>query len=165
MKNLSIRARVAFAILCLEYLLDYFKYDSYKWAVIIDKLWEYTNSNVGKWHEHLSEMTPFSIEEEIEFEKKGCDYISKSKHDELKELYKNVHPDVLRIINLIFEIGTRDLYSSITNSSPDTLLYTNEIIEILKKHKVEIPSTEKLAKYPIDQNEGWGNEFIKKDIS
>lgn len=163
-KDLSIRARVAFSILCLEAFIKFLNYDISKWNLILSELWKYTNTNVGKWHENISEMTPFSINEKIAFELKGCENIDESKHDELQKLYADVNIEILKIINLIFEIGTRDLYSSITNHSQDTISYLKEIILVLEKNGIDLPNINGLQKFSILENNGWGSEFKKEDI-
>jgi len=165
MISLSIRARVAYAILCLEHLLQHLKYDFSKWELILEELWQYTAGNPGQWHESMAEMIPFSINEEIAFELKECVYINLEKHDQLQELYKDVHEDVLRIIGLTIEIGTRDLYASIVNNSPDTLNYLDRIIAILERNGVELPTTAQLKSFTIDQQNGWGNPFARVQIT
>lgn len=163
-KNLSIRARVAFGILCLERILKHFQFDLIKWNILLNELWKYTNSNVGKWHEIISEMTPFSINEQVDFELKGCEYINKEKHDDLQKLYIDVNNDILKVIDLIFEIGTRDLYSSISNNSQDTIKYLQEIILVLEKNDIELPNIKQLQKFSILENNGWGREFTKEEL-
>lgn len=164
LKNLSIRSRVAYGILCLEKILNFYHVDIEKWNLLLNELWKYTNSNVGKWHEYISEMTPFSILEKVEFKLKECEYIDQVVHNELLNLYENVDLDVLKIIDLIFEIGTRDLYTSISNNSPDTIKYINEIEEILISKNILLPTTQNLEKFDITQNYGWGNEFTRNQI-
>ncbi|AEA42353.1 hypothetical protein [Fluviicola taffensis] len=163
-EKISIRGRVAFGILCLEMFIKHLNYDFSKWKIIIDELWSFTNSNIGLWHEKISEMTPFSILEEIPFEKKGCECINEKKHNELQLLYKNSNAEILKIINLIFDIGTRDSYSSISNFSPDTIKYLNEIISILEQNSIQLPNEKLFINQSISENQGWGKEFSKEDI-
>lgn len=165
MSNLSIRARVAYAILCLENLLQHLNKDLSKWELILEELWKYTAGNPGEWHESMAEMRPFSINEEVAFELKECVYIDLEKHARLKELYKGANEDVLKMVDLTFEIGTRNLYASIVNNSPDTLNYLDQIIAILERNGIELPTTSKLQGFTIDQQNGWGNSFTRTEVA
>jgi hypothetical protein len=164
MENISIRARVAYGILCLESLINFFQLDKNKWEFVLKELWKYTNSNVGRWHEVMSEIIPFSVCEEIDFQEKGCVIINEQTHNQLKDIYSEVNQDLLAIIDLVFEIGTRDLYSTITNKSQDTLLYIQKINTILNKYKIDPPNYRIFEKYSISENNGWGIEFTRDDI-
>ena len=163
--NLSIRARAAYGILCLESFINHLGYNADKWLIITDELWKFTNSNPGIWHEYMSEMTPFAINENIPFESKGCDHINKGKHDLLQQLYQYADNDLLTTIDLIFNIGTRDLYSSVTKGSPDTINYLKEIIRIINCHTISLPDIALVRRFTITENEGWGKEFSRNDLS
>ncbi|OYU67230.1 MAG: hypothetical protein CFE22_04990 [Cytophagaceae bacterium BCCC1] len=131
---------------------------------LLNELWKYTFSNLGSWHEHIAEVTPFSIEEDIDYSKKGCTYINHEKHEDLKLLYSKTDNYIKIIINKIFEIGTKDLYSSISNKSLETKKFVYEIEQILAQNGIELPICDNLEKYDIEQNDGWGNEFRKSEI-
>lgn len=159
-KEISIRARVGFALECLESILkkDYKQIED--WGFLLSSLWDYTKTNnLGKWHYKTSEMIPFSVMEDIPFSEKGCEYITENEHNRLKNIYVKVDNDVLNVINLIFEIGTLDLYSSIVDYSPRTVAFLFEIIEILETKNIQPPSIERYLIYKISDNNGWGEAF------
>jgi len=164
-KKISIRARVGYALECLEVILKEKAHDKKTWKFLLSKLWEYTyTENLGEWHYRISEMTPFSILENIPYSKKACEYLTKAEHNILKEIYTKTDKKILVIIDLVFEIGTLDLYSSIVDGSPRTVILLEKIIKILEYEKIkEIPLLPYL-RYDISKNNGWGEPFNKSDI-
>lgn len=163
-ENLSIRARVAFALLCLELIIIHYEKTTARFIIILNKLWSYTNSNMGIWHMKIAEICPDSILEEVPFIKKGCHYINEFEHDQLVAIYHSTNVDIKDIINLIFEIGAKDLYSSICNNSPETIEFLERIINILISNKIKLPDINILSTYTIDENHGWGRAFKREDL-
>jgi hypothetical protein len=161
--TISIRARLAYTVCCLENALAYFKLKDTEWLFVLTHLWSYTNSNVGRWHEQTAEITGRSI---INDENSLDDlaFLSKDQFWKINAIYKKANKDVLRIIDLIFEIGTRDLYASIVNGSPDTLNYLQKIIDLMKQNNIPLPDYDLFKNYSISENEGWGREFTRDEI-
>lgn len=167
LKDMSIRARVAFGIECLEALIAKESNSSIDWQnLLLNHLWEYTSStNLGEWHYLISEYTPFSVLENIPFIEKECEYISESEHNNLHKAYQSSSKELQRIVDLIFEIGTLDLYSSITDNSPRTLSMVQEISLIIDRIGIKLPSLTKYGDYLITDENGWGSKFKKSDIT
>lgn len=130
-----------------------------EWMLILDTIREYSSGDPGKWHYKMSELTPFSIEEDIPFERKDYQYFTLEEHNVLKKLYAKSGNPPKEIIGLIFEIGTKDLYSSITQKSPETLKMLERIIHLLNVNKCTIPNSDDLLKYSIEEQGGWGVKF------
>lgn len=166
LEDLSIRARVAFAIECLEKLINKEANSDFNWEEsLLSKLWSYTSTNnLGYWHYLIGESIPWAVLEDLPYEEKMCDYINKSEHDELRRSYQGSSKELQNCIDLIFDIGTTDLYSSITNKSPRTILVLKEIILILEENFLQIPDIRRFENYQIDKEEGWGCRFHKSDL-
>lgn len=167
LQYLSIRARVALGTLCLEELLknNISGYNSHKgWKFIINSIWDYTDHSPSSWHYRMAEITPFSIEEDVSFEEKGIEYLDKDIYLLIRDAYKDTCDDIKKVIDLIFEIGTLDLYSSIAENSPRTLSMLEEVLTITRDNGLLIPSIDRLRKHDISSNNGWGNSFTKYDI-
>lgn len=156
--NISIRGRVAFAILCLEKAIAHFGFEKYDWTFILNQLWSITNTKLGSWHYPLAECTGRSIINDTEF-LDDLEFLTEEKFWELNKLYKKSNMIILRMIDLIFEISTRDLYSSISHGSPDTLNYLQEIIDLMEQNNISLPEIKLFEKFPITENDGWGREF------
>lgn len=166
LEDLSIRARVAFGIECLERLINRSTASELNWEdLLLSKLWGYTSSdNLGRWHYLISEYTPFSILEDISFEEKEYEYITKIEYNELLQIYQKCNDELLKCIDLIFEIGTLDLYSSIKDKSPRTLRMLKEIITIIESNSLQLPDLKKYENYLIDYKNGWGAKFERENL-
>lgn len=163
-KKFSIRARVAYGALCLENLLKDTFVSSSEYRSILDLIWLYTAVNPGTWHYKMSEATPFSIEDPLPYKEKGYEFLSKDQHDQLAHLYSQMGSEAKQIINLLFEIGTLDLYSTIKNGSPRTLQMLLDIADTVAELGVDLPPYEPLLKYGIQEEQGWGKTFEREDL-
>lgn len=92
------------------------------------------------------------------------EFVNEKEYEHLRFLYQSSNEVINEIINKIFEIGTRDLYSSIVNGSTDTLIYLAEIEKLMRKNDIPLPDVNRLGKFSILENEGWGRAFTKEDI-
>lgn len=167
LKDLSIRARVAISALCLEKLLkdNFSEGDLHKgWDFVLNSIWEYTDKPPGNWHYKMAEITPFSVEEDVPFEDKGIEYWNLESYSLVMGAYKVTCRNIKRVVDLIFEIGTLDLYSSIVNNSPRTLSMLEEILTITQNNGLLPPSIDVFKEYKITTNNGWGNSFKRTDI-
>jgi len=162
-KEISIRGRVAWCILCLENAIKFYGLEDLNWDFIFSLLWSYTNGKVGNWHYPMAEAMPASILT-TPYSKRDMENLTESQYDELKKLYSSGNEVTNFIIDKVFEVGTRDLYSSIVNDSPDTIKYTEEIKEVMEKNKIPLPDISLFKKIPISENEGWGREFTREDL-
>ena len=163
--TLSIRARVAYGILCLEQTLQKLGYDYNHWQFLLDTLWSYTYSNPGAWHMIAAEITPLSIVENSEYNSIDFECITQEQYSLLKRMYSTIPKEYFVIFELIFEIGTKDLYASIVNGSKETHGFLSAIVKVLEENKIDVPDIPKfLIKQGIEENYGWGNPFYRNDI-
>ena len=168
LEDLSIRARVGLAALCLEDLLKKFVpvYTNHPgWVYILNSIWEYTSKSPGEWHNKMAEINPLAVEEEVPFDESDLEYLDKETFFLIRDAYsKTTNKAVKNIIDLIFEIGTLDLYSSIHQKSPRTLSMLKKILDITLKNGVPVPSLDRFVNYDISKNDGWGVSFNKSDV-
>lgn len=163
--TLSIRARVAYGILCLEQTLQKLGYDYDHWQFLLDTFWSYTYSNLGEWHMIVAEITPLSIMGDGEYNTFDFECITLEKYSLLKKMYSKISEEYFVIFELIFEIGTKDLYASIINGSKETYGFLSAIVKVLEENKIDVPDIPKfLIKQGIEENYGWGNPFYRKDV-
>jgi hypothetical protein len=160
-KKISLRARLAFIILCIENALR--KDNSLvKWNKILEIFWSQTSMQfVDEWLYEISKVMPESI---LEDEYEDNETISFNEYSEFKILYRNTQKFIFQLMEIAFECGTVDLYGAIENDSEKTILSVLKCIEIMKENDIELPNIELLKKYNVSENDGWGNQFTKGDI-
>ncbi|WP_108867402.1 hypothetical protein [Aquimarina aquimarini] len=162
--DISIRGRVAYAIMCLENAIKWYKKDNLDWSFLFQLLWSFMKGNVADWHYPMAEATPRSILFDAEYSVKEMNYINREEYSKLTNLYNSSNEVIIFILNKLFEIGTRDLYSSISNNSLDTLEYLEDIIDIMNKNKIPLPEVKFFKKFSINENNGWGRELNRSDL-
>lgn len=163
MENISIRGRVAYTICLFEKYLIYNNCNVKEWINILEKLWSYTNTEyLDDWMYEMAEYMPNSV---LEDSYEGCEYISHKEFEELNFLYKKTNPEILNFLQLIYDIGTMDLYSKLIDKSIDTIKKINIAIQILENSNIEILSVAQFKQYSFNEYNGWGKQFNGEKLS
>ena len=161
--NLSIRSRVAYAICCLEIVVKNKKVsENPHWMIFMEKLWSLTNMEyVDDWLHLISEILPSNAlndEYSEDFE------ISRKIFYDNKVAFRLLSLTEIKICDLIFEIGTVDLYGAIQDKSPLSLIPLNEVINILNEQEYDLPKIERFLPFSIFEGNGWGKTFERNDV-
>ncbi len=160
-KNISIRGRVAYLLCSLEKLLIYRNAEPSDWNWVLEKLWQYTDMEwLDDWMS--VELLPECILEDgpEEFE-----LISESEHCKLRELYGKNTDDINRMMEIIHNVGTYELYGSIPEHSPATLAKMQEAVDLLEAEGIDPPDPKPFKEYEFSENRGWGRRFDGKKLS
>ncbi|ADV48433.1 hypothetical protein Celal_1111 [Cellulophaga algicola DSM 14237] len=161
--EISIRARVGFSLCCLENMIDNISSDSIKkWNIVLSKLWRFSEIEfVDEWLYEVSNSMPLSI---IEDPFEPGEELTEEEYNSLKLLYRNNNVSIINVIELIFKMGTIELYSQIQNNSPKTIDLINEIIQLTLDSNTRLPNKEVFEKYRIEDAQGWGKTFKRSDV-
>ncbi|WP_109833251.1 hypothetical protein [Reichenbachiella versicolor] len=162
-KEVSIRGRVGFAILCFESFIEIQDSSNLQeWKYLLKKLWEFTKLKfVDDWLDLVSAVMPLSVLEDP-FDPE--EVITIDEYSFLKKLYARSDPKILELIEFIFKLATVELYSEIKNYSPRTLDLLNDIIGVCKSANVKIPDVSLFKKFSITDSSGWGFPFDRSDV-
>ncbi|GAB5415973.1 MAG: hypothetical protein Crog4KO_07540 [Crocinitomicaceae bacterium] len=164
-KNISLRARIAYSILCLNNVIREKEADNNlekDWQLILDKLWEITEIEfVDEWMYSVSCRIPSSI---LEDPFDSNEDITEREFIALKNLYSNSDSVTLEIIELVYNLGTIEMYGRIEDCSPRTLDILEEIVTKLKYNNIELPNLAQFKKYTMNNN-GWGVTFNRADLT
>lgn len=83
----------------------------------------------------------------------------------LKTLYQKNCTDINLMMNIIFDMGTSELYSRLENNSPYTLMKLQEAIKIVVKNNILLICPGIFEEYSFSQENGWGKCFNGKKWS
>jgi hypothetical protein len=166
LKEISNRGKVAFAICCLENTLAHFELNKEDWLFVIQESWKFCNSDMAIWQERFGELTPFVVSEDVDFEVKNYQYLSRLQHDNLHVLYKNAPPVITTLLGLIYEIGITNVLVKVNSSSlkEAQLPFLNDAIHLMEKNHITLPEINLFEKFPISENNGWGRTFTKAEV-
>jgi hypothetical protein len=166
LKEFSNRGKVAFAICCFENAIKYYGLNKVNWLFVIQELWSFCNSSMAIWQEKFGELTPFVVNENVDFKIKDYHYLSKEQHDNLQSLYKDAPAVILVLLGLIYDIGITNVLVKVNSNSlkEAQLPFLNDIIKLMEENNIPLPEIELFEKFPITENEGWGREFTREDI-
>ena len=160
--KISIRGRMAYLLCSFKKLLVYYNCAIDDWMVILEKLWEFTSVEyIDDWMYEIAEYLPNSIMEDgID----GAEYITEEEFVFYKQLYSNVADDIKEMLQIIFELGTCEIYGKINNNSINTLEKLKEGLLLLKKNNIKLIDIEPFKKYEFSNGNGWGDPFNGKEL-
>ncbi len=163
-KKISIRGRVAFAICCLESIIIANRYDINDWSVLLNKLWMIAELEVvSDWLYIVAECLPENILEVASYDYGSFQYINEDEYEQLYELYSKCREDIWELIEIIFDLGTAQMYSNIKGFSEATLSELEKVITFMKAKNIDMPSVSQFRM--LLYCDGWGEPFDGKDLS
>ena len=113
----------------------------------------------------MYEIAEYMPESVMEDNTDDIEYITESELKRLKDLYKNNPAEVNKMLRIIYEAGTIDLYTRLQNGSQNTLVKLQEGIDIAIKTGVKLPDISEFEKYRFIEGNGWGFPFDGKKYS
>lgn len=165
LEKISIRGRMAYAICLFERLLLHYKCGKQEWGWLLEKLWTYTSIEyLDDWMYELAEYMPDSISEDSPYDE-DCEFITVDEFNSLYDLYSKSSPDIISFLQLLFELGTIDLYSGLVDNSSKTIKKLNEAINILNNNNIDVIAIESFKKYSFDECNGWGESFDGRSLT
>ncbi len=158
LKNVSIRGRMAFIIMCIEnYLIKQCPYKD--WSPLSEQMWKVTDSYWDKWLQDFIEIIPESVM--IETDTQNIKYT-------FKKLYENLPPDTLNdiiaLLDALEEMVELFVYTnaSMANASLDII---KEIVNKYLEKRITIPDVNQVTFSKFEENEGFGKRFDGKYLS
>lgn len=164
-EQISLRGRVAFAIVCFEKALINLKYDLRDWEIVLNYLWQFTNSNnLEDCNTIANELIPEHVLEFKDYEKHCFELLSNEEFKILFQLYQNIDELINILLFKIHELGASHAYGSISGVGESSLRSLHGIIGAMEENNIPLPSINPFLKFSIEENKGWGNLFERKDV-
>lgn len=166
--NLSIRGRVAYAIMCFEHYV-HFKYPHKDMSEVSEMMWQiidnsdYIDNSAYKY----MEIIPEYLFEAEDFVSSEFDYLTESRYVYFKSLLPTPDKDseLNTIMHMIYNIAMEYAYTAVELDGSETKEYLQEVNNILKKNNIPAPDIEKIPKYEWDDSHGWGKCFDGRYLS
>lgn len=163
-KKISIRGRVAFAICCLESIIMAYRYDINEWSVLLNRLWLIAElEDVSDWLYITAECLPENILEAASYDYGSFQHINEDEYEQLYKLYSECKEDTWELIEIIFDLGTAQMYSNIKGFSEATLNEIEKVITFMKAKNISMPSVSQFRM--LLYYDGWGETFDRKELS
>jgi hypothetical protein len=161
--NWSIRGRVAFGIVGLQAALHHCQQDVVAWQPVLMQLWSLmTTDELEDWFEVTAEYLP--EENGLPYERSDRTQLNAVQYQYLQQLYQRVPPFIPEMIELIFYIGSTELYGSIVDGSEITLSHTLAIAQLLQQQGIALPDYELFQPFRITIDGGWGRKLSRSEV-
>ena len=166
--TLSIRGRVAYAIMCFERYVTC-KYPDKDMSAVADMMWkiidnsDYIDNSSYRYmeiiHEYLFEANDFTSSE--------FDYLTEKEYDLFTDLLPtpDIDANLNTIMHLIYDIAMEYAYTVVELDAPETKEYLQEISKILQTNSITLPKVDDIPKYEWDDTHGWGQPFDGRYLS
>jgi len=175
LKNISIRGRVAYGLLCLENLKSKLNKDLTELDILIKDLWKMTNSDkLGLWQNIFVENNPILMIADYElmksgkvtFEQIGLETIKAEKEfSERITFLSRLKTPIPEVLNKLCEIANQNISAGTGQFSESTLNPTIELIEIIENtNVVDLPKIDAVEFSKFEENNGWGDKFDNEII-
>jgi hypothetical protein len=171
---ITIRARVAYAICCIENAVLKYDLQILNWDEVFEFLWRYPTSNEIKdlalWHENESEFIPLCVLGDLTYSEKMFEYLTEEQYNRFQNIYKKSNDTVCELINKTATIATQNLYSGVCDGSPSTLRYIDELIEQMKNNNILLPNIDFFNQFSYPENPKsdwivWGDKIPQEILS
>ncbi|MGB3513539.1 MAG: hypothetical protein WBA93_30880 [Microcoleaceae cyanobacterium] len=164
-RDISIRGRIAYMLLCLEALLKKNNDTRQGWDYLLEKFWMYTNIEfLDDWQDIAAELLPDSIEEVSDFESGEFEYLDKENFYSIKLLYSKINEEHSELIETIYFMGTLELFGALVNNGEQSLKYLKKAHTLFKKNQIKFPAISSVSRFNFYKNNGWGEPFRREDI-
>ncbi|MEQ7052830.1 hypothetical protein ABN764_19495 [Paenibacillaceae sp. P-4] len=165
-KQISLRGRVAYGVSCFENVLLALKYNLNDWKIVLNYLWEFTNSsNLEECNTIANELIPENLLEFKTYEKHEFERLSKEEFLHLYKLYQDIDESINSLLYSIHELGASHAYGTVSGYGKSSLKSLERLIILMSDHKYPLPSVEKFLIFPINKNNGCGNKFEGTKLS
>jgi hypothetical protein len=148
-KGISIRARMALAITCLESVLSTFSIRAEEKSAILETFWQFVEDD-RMWKWDLDRRTNDSLMIIGE-------YINHVQDIPKEYSCRNLPDFALRMVFETDELGMSDLYGEVCGYSKHTFASVINILRLMVTHGFPMPSLNPFLKSSFQDNGGWGS--------
>lgn len=164
-EDLSIRARIGFAVYILERFLKKTENHFEAKNIIINKIWEIPEGNdIESWLEEFVELLPNVILEEEYDHKDPYVFLTINQYSCIKILYEDCEENILQIIKSIFEIVNIHVYGKIVDNGKESLDELEKVFDFAEKASIKL-KVERNDLFSIKNGNGWGKTFSKEMLT
>jgi len=165
-RQVSMRGRVAYAIMCLEEAILQVAAEPGDWIWLLERLWKYTSADsLDLWQEETAEITPSVVLRCETYTEGDFDRLTEDDFWSLRRVYSSTDPLLARLTDLVFDIGTLELFGAIEDGAPESLRSLDAVLMLMKAHSLRAPSARLVSESSFDSCHGWGSPFLPGGLS
>jgi hypothetical protein len=148
-KGISIRARMALAITCVDIVLSKFSIHAEEKSALVETFWQFVEDDrLWKWDLDRRTNDSLMIIDE---------YIDHLQDIPADYSCRNLPDFALKMIFETDELGMSDLYGAVQGYSEHTFTSILNVLRLMVTHGFPIPPLHPFLKSPFQDNDGWGS--------
>ena len=164
-EDISLRGRMAFAIMCAErYALS--KKPEGDWEFVFSEFWRIADDIYwDDWADRVIDLLPEYIYELDCYDADEFSWLDEKGFDILKGLYSEMGDDWALLLQDIVDMEEAYAYTSIPGTGQESIKSVDNILGILEKNSLEPPSLDKVKFSSFSERDGRGEPFDKFQLS
>lgn len=165
-KDISIRGRIAYVILCFERYVEA-RYPKTNWNRVDDFMWRLCDNSdfIDNTAYQYMEIIPEYLYEFSNFEDAEFEYLSKEDYDYFKSIIPVDDDGLNTIMHAAYSIAMEYAYVALEKFAPETLLYINNVLHVLEENQILAPDINLVSSHQFDEADGWGHAFDGRYLS
>ncbi|MGM9984101.1 MAG: hypothetical protein ACI38O_05370 [Fibrobacter intestinalis] len=166
--EVSLRGRVAYAILCAE---KYFTvvYPDRDWKIIFEICWRFTDDSMylDAWADSMCDILPECLLEFDGYNRPDgpYEYITEEQYTTIKNLYAGIKDDVNVILKAIRDMEEEYAYTVIEEYGKGSIETLSSIVKMLEEKNIALPDPQLVAFSKFSEEDGWGKAFDGTKLS
>ena len=163
--DISIRARVAYLIMCFErYVAE--KCPQGKWQPVAEMMWKICDNSdyIDNSAYHYLEIIPDHLYAHEGFVESKFEFKTETEYAAYVSVIPKDNSNLNILMHSIYDVAIEYAYCGIPKGAPDTIPYIEDAEQIMHDSGLELPDISLLAGY-IDPEDWWGDPFDGRYLS
>lgn len=163
--DISIRARVAYLIMCFErYVAE--KYPQGKWKPVAEIMWKICDNSdyIDNSAYRYLEIIPDHLFAHERFAESKFEFMTESEYEAFVSVIPEDNSNLNILMHSIYDVAIEYAYCGIPKGAPDTIPYVEDVEQIMHDSGIELPDISLLAGY-VDPEDWWGDPFDGRYLS
>lgn len=155
--NISIRGRIAYAIMCFEAYAKV-RYPTRDFTPVCTLMWDIVSDkdSIDISTEKYMEIIPEYLYEFPDYKDADFEYLSKDEFDSMHKIIPSDCGSINSIMHRIYDIAMEHAYIAFEAPAKSSIDLLFDVIAILRQEKIPLPDISKIQKYAFNESGGWG---------
>jgi len=163
--DISIRARVAYLIMCFErYVTE--TYPHGKWQLVAETMWKICDNSdyIDNSAYRYLDIIPDHLYARASFFESKFEYMTEAEYDIFVSVIPKDDNNLSILMHSIYDVAIEYAYCGIPSGAPDTIPYIEDVEKIMHDIGLELPDVSLLVGY-VDPEDWWGDPFDGRYLS
>lgn len=163
--DISIRARVAYLIMCFESYVAA-KYPHGNWQPVAEMMWKICDNSdyIDNSAYRYLDIIPDHLYAHEGFAESEFEYMTEKEYKSFSSIIPKDDSNLSILMHSIYDVAIEYAYCGIPKGAPDTIPYIDDVVQIMHDNGLMLPDVSLLSGY-VDPEDWWGEPFDGRYLS